>query len=66
MVGTSCSGTHAVRYGTMKDNVLRLRVVLPNGKVVKTGNRAKKSSGNNPLPSPFSLLLLFSSLFSLD
>lgn len=38
------SGTNAVRYGTMKENVLNLKVVLPNGDVMKTANRAKKSS----------------------
>jgi D-lactate dehydrogenase (cytochrome) len=48
MVATSASGTKAVRYGTMKENVLALRVVLPNGSVLKTANRARKSvSGYN-------------------
>ena len=78
MVGTSCSGTHAVRYGTMKENILRysslahnvyiavsdtsapnpiplfsLKVVLPNGKMVKTGQRSKKSSAGYDLTHLF-------------
>lgn len=41
MIGTSASGTNAMRYGTMKDNVLNLTVVLANGDVIKTRQRAK-------------------------
>jgi D-lactate dehydrogenase (cytochrome) len=44
MVATSASGTNAVRYGTMKDWVLNLKVVLPGGYAMKTRNRARKSS----------------------
>lgn len=44
MVGTSCSGTNAVRFGTMKDNVINLTVVLADGTVIKTRNRPRKSS----------------------
>ncbi|KAJ3854263.1 D-lactate dehydrogenase cytochrome oxidoreductase [Lentinula lateritia] len=45
MVGTGCSGTNAVRYGTAKAEwFLNLTVVLPNGEVIKTRRRARKSS----------------------
>lgn len=43
MVGTGCSGTNASRYGTMRDWVLSLTVVLADGTVVKTRRRARKS-----------------------
>lgn len=49
MCGTGCSGTNAVRYGTMRENVLNLTVVLPNGEVVKTRQRAKKCSAGPDL-----------------
>ncbi|MCO5556862.1 hypothetical protein L7F22_010416 [Adiantum nelumboides] len=44
MCATRCSGSLAVRYGTMKDNVLSLKAVLANGDIIKTANRARKSA----------------------
>lgn len=53
MCGTCCSGTNAVRYGTMKDQVLNLTVVLSDGSIVKTGQRARKSSAGYDLARLF-------------
>lgn len=53
MVGTNCSGTNAVRYGTMKDNVINLTVVLPDGKIIKTKGRPRKSSAGYNLTGMF-------------
>ena len=49
MASTRASGTTTVRYGTMKDNVLSLKVVLPNGELITTSRRARKSAAGYDL-----------------
>ncbi|ODQ81874.1 hypothetical protein BABINDRAFT_160104 [Babjeviella inositovora NRRL Y-12698] len=53
MVATSCSGTNSYRYGTMKENVISLTVVLADGTIIKTKNRPRKSSAGYNLTGLF-------------
>ena len=53
MIATNCSGTNATRYGTMKDYVVNLTIVLADGSVIKTRNRPRKTSAGYNLNGLF-------------
>lgn len=53
MIATNCSGTNAMRYGTMKDYVLSLTIVLADGSIIKTRRRPRKTSAGYNLNSLF-------------
>lgn len=53
MAGTNASGSYTVKYGTMRDNILDMEVVLPSGEIIHTGSKAVKSSSGLHLSGLF-------------
>lgn len=57
MINTSCSGTNAFKYGTVREWIVNLEVVLADGRIIQTASRAKKTSAGYNLTCKYKYLL---------